>query len=82
MPGFFTAANKDQAMIAYAESTNAAAKKQAKPVLEKLDAAQADVDATIPALNAPEETAPSFWDRIVAFFNSILAFFKNLFKIG
>ena len=79
---YFAHANKDKAMIAYAESTNNAAKKQAKPVLEKLDATQADVDATISALNAPEETAPSFWDRIVAFFQNILAFFKNLFKIG
>ena len=79
---FFDHANKDQAMIAYAESSNSAAKAEAKPVLEKLDATQAEVDATIPALNAPEESAPSFWDRIVAFFNSILAFFKNLFKIG
>ena len=78
MPGFFTPANKDKAMIAYAESSNTRAKTKAKPVLEKLDAAQSDVDATIEPLGKAE----TVWDRILNFFDRILAFFKNLFKIG
>ena len=78
LPGFFTPANKDKAMIAYAESSNTRAKAKAKPVLEKLDAAQSDVDATIEPLGKAE----TVWDRILNFFDRIVAFFKNLFKIG
>ncbi len=77
---YFQHANKDKAMIAYAESSNASAKTAAKPVLEKLDATQSEVDGTIDALNKSEEKAPTFWERIVAFFNRIVDFFKNLFK--
>lgn len=73
---FFTHANKDKAMIAYADSNNARAKAKAKPVLEKLDASQNDVDATI----SPLGKAPTVWDRILDFFDRIVAFFRNLFK--
>lgn len=73
---FFTHANKDKAMIAYADSNNARAKAKAKPVLEKLDATQSEVDATV----SPLEKAPTVWDRILDFFDRIVAFFRNLFK--
>ena len=73
---FFTHANKDKAMIAYADSNNSRAKAKAKPVLEKLDATQSEVDATV----SPLEKAPTVWDRILDFFDRIVAFFRNLFK--
>lgn len=75
---YFRHANKDQAMIAYAESSNTRAKAKAKPVLEKLDATQSEVDGTIESLGK----APTVWDRILDFFDRIVAFFKNLFKRG
>ena len=75
---YFPHANKDQAMIAYAESSNPRAKAKAKPVLEKLDATQAEVDAVIEPLGKAE----TVWERILDFFDRIVAFFKNLFKIG
>ena len=75
---FFTHANKDKAMIAYADSSNARAKMNAKATLEKLDATQAEVDATIEPLGKAE----TVWDRIVMFFDNILSFFRRLLHIG
>lgn len=79
---YFPHVNKDQAMIAYAESSNADARAAALPALAKLDATQSEVDNALAALTKQEEKAPTFWERIVAFFNRIVDFFKNLFKIG
>ena len=47
-------------------------------MLEKLDATQSEVDGTIESLGK----APTVWDRILDFFDRIVAFFKNLFKRG
>ena len=75
---YFPHANKDNAMIAYTESSNARAKMNAKTTLEKLDATQAEVDATIEPLGKAE----TVWDRIVMFFVGILNAFQRLFQIG
>jgi len=51
-PGYFTHANKDKLYIAYADSTDEAAKAAALPVMENLTATQAEVDAAEKALKA------------------------------
>ena len=78
VPAIVHPANKDKAMIAYAESTNAGAKAKAKTTLEKLDATQEEVDSALAELTK----TPTIWDRIVMFFDNILSFFRRLLHIG
>lgn len=70
---YFQGANKDHLYTAYAKSTDEEAKAAALPVMEKLTASQAEVDAAVEAL-APKKQEPSEGGQdVVAVLNEVMA---------